>query len=156
MATPIRHGELVFKWHGLKELDNALKQLPSAFHKQVLNAALRKAGKPVVDHVRSSGDTPRRSGFLAASVKVGTSLSRRQKRSRIKEAQAEVFIGPTYPYGAHGHLLEFGTVKMKARPFMRPAWDATKHQVLKIFAEELKKAISRKAKSLAKKGIPVG
>jgi len=32
----------------------------------------------------------------------------------------------------HAHLLEFGTVKMSPHPFLRPAWDETRPQVLEM------------------------
>lgn len=44
------------------------------------------------------------------------------------------------------HLLEFGTVKMRAQPFIRPGFDQTKDQILKIYAEDL-------AKRLLKEGV---
>lgn len=160
MATPVKRDELTFKWHGAKELDEALRRLPEAVHKSVLQSALRKAGKILVDHVRSDGSAPRRTGMLVASVTVGTKLGNRQRKARVREGEAEVFIGPTYPFGAHGHLVEFGATRdkrgvMPANPFMRRAWDANKDRILNVFAEELAKSISRKARSLAKKGIRI-
>lgn len=41
----------------------------------------------------------------------------------------------------HAHLLEFGTVKMSARPFFRPAWDETRDKVRRMIQEGLKKQV---------------
>lgn len=39
-------------------------------------------------------------------------------------------IGPTRPLGSHAHLLEFGTVKMAARPFVTPAVEEQRDKYL--------------------------
>lgn len=45
----------------------------------------------------------------------------------------------------HGHLVEFGTVKMAPRPFMRPAITAMKSTMRDIIERGLKKIITRAA-----------
>lgn len=46
----------------------------------------------------------------------------------------------------YGHFLEWGTVKMVRRPFLRPAWDAHKTDFLRVFSQELWKSIQRSLK----------
>lgn len=41
------------------------------------------------------------------------------------------------PGAPHAHLLEFGTVKMRARPFMRPAASTAKSEVETIIRKEI-------------------
>ena len=39
-------------------------------------------------------------------------------------------VGPTRPKGSHAHFLEFGTVKMPARPFITPAAEEQRDKYL--------------------------
>lgn len=133
---------------GFKELEHALAELPKAVAKSVLRTALKKAGQPVVDAAQSLA--PRDTGKLAESIEIKTSLSRRQRRRRQKAGDVEQFIGPSTK-APHGHLVEFGTVKMAPRPFLRPAWDANKDRVLELFAKEMWTAIEKAARRLARK-----
>jgi len=46
-------------------------------------------------------------------------------------------VGPTRPKGSHAHLLEFGTVKMSARPFITPAAEEQRNK----YSNDIKNAI---------------
>jgi len=48
------------------------------------------------------------------------------------------FIATDYRIAPHAHLIEFGTVKMPARPFLRPALDGAHGEVMSIIAKGLK------------------
>lgn len=154
-----KRGAFDFRLVGLEALDKALAELPKAVAKQTLDRILRKGARPVVKQAKAnlsgSGD-----GKLAKSIRAGTSLSRYQRRRRRKAGDVELFIGPTLP---HGHLKEWGTGpryhkksgkyvgSMPAEPYMRPAWDATKHKVLAIISEEAWNEIAKAAKKLAER-----
>jgi HK97 gp10 family phage protein len=141
-----------FTLYGARELENALRQLPTSVAKATLRGVLVKAGEPVVHAARALAPVDR--GDLAASIGIRSILTRRQRRARRaggRGGAADVFIGPSFPMGAHGHLIEFGTVKMRARPFLRPAWDANKRHVLETVRAELWKALATAARRLAKK-----
>lgn len=43
----------------------------------------------------------------------------------------------------YAHWVEFGTVRSAAKPYMRPAWDATKETVEKKIVSEFQKLIQR-------------
>lgn len=135
---------------GARELEAALRQLPRATAKGVLRRALRKAAAPtatVAEALAPRGAT----GNLLASIDVRTVLVKSQKKRRPKIGDVELFIGATTPKGAHAHLLEFGTSKMAAQPFLRPAWDSTKQQVLDAIETEIWESLSKAARTLAKK-----
>jgi HK97 gp10 family phage protein len=134
---------------GFKELENALLELPKAVGKKVLREALKKAAQPVVWDAQRN--VPVLTGELLGSIDIRATLSKRQRRGRAKAGDVEMFIGPSWPKGAHGHLVEFGTSKMAARPFLRPAWDANKNGVLASIGRELWIAIDKAAKRLARK-----
>jgi len=50
-------------------------------------------------------------------------------------------VGPTRPKGSHAHLLEFGTVKMAARPFIVPSVEETRDGYLNDVRKAVKGAI---------------
>ncbi|SNT76715.1 HK97-gp10 family putative phage morphogenesis protein [Paracoccus seriniphilus] len=145
---------------GFAELEKALDNLSKSAGKAVLRRALKKAAQPTADLARSMA--PVKTGKLAKSVIVGTRLDGRQARIhrrmfRDDKAAVEMFVGPSYlrgDGGRHGHLVEFGTSKMAARPFMRPAWDQDKNAMLERLSDELwaelEKSIRRAEKRAAK------
>ncbi|WP_457812908.1 HK97-gp10 family putative phage morphogenesis protein [Sinorhizobium meliloti] len=141
---------------GLKQLDQALAELPKATGKAVLRRTLIKAGEPLADDMRAkSPDDPQTGGNdLRSSIGVGTKLSKRQAKLHRKafkndKASAEVFVGAgPVP---HAHLQEFGTSRHGPQPFARPAWDAAKNQVLDTIKDELAVQITKAAQRLARK-----
>lgn len=50
-------------------------------------------------------------------------------------------VGPTKPKGSHAHLLEFGTVKMAARPFITPSAEEQREKYLNDVRKAVKGAI---------------
>lgn len=161
---------------GFKELDNLLKELPTATSKNVLRRAARKALAPVMETARSLVPTgpdrtkkgrPIKGGGLKRSLKIATRLSRRQASLARKQSAVEgkssitLYGGPSaFP---HAHLVEFGTrerVKKKTgqkvgrmppQPFMRPAWDRNKDQALTLFRTDIWSEIEKATKRLARK-----
>lgn len=135
---------------GAKELDKALAQLPRATSRTVLRKTLTKAAEPILTMAQYL--VPVDQGDLKRSLKIGTSLSSRQRKSaRGQVGEVVVYVGASHPMGAHAHLVEFGTVKTPAQPFLRPAWDRQKGKALRIFQAEIWKEIVKAAESLAKK-----
>lgn len=144
-----RKGGFDFQLHGLKGLDKALKQLPKSTGKSALRTALKNAAEPIAEAARSNA--PRGpTGNLVESIEVKTTLKKTQKAGRLKAGDVEVFVGATWPKGAHAHLIEFGTYKMPAQPFLRPAWDSNKKKARDMIAEEIWENIARAARRLAK------
>ncbi len=135
-----------FELRGVKELDHALAQLPKAVGRSVLRQALTRAAAPVVAEAEQNAPVGA-TGTLQASITAKTTLTRSQKAQRVKAGAVEVFVGSVDP---KSHLLEFGTSKMTAQPFLRPAWDANKHLVARILAREIWAALARSARRLAK------
>lgn len=143
-----------FKIEGLKELDDALSELPKATARNVLLRTLKEQGEPIRD--AGEANAPKLKGGLKQSYTTGTKLSRRQKSQNNKESMVEVYIGP----GPHpkGVQTEFGNAHQAAHPHLRPAFDANVMKVLdgikKSLAEQIEKArarLARKAERLAAK-----
>lgn len=138
---------------GLRELDEALKNLTRSQSKSVSRQALTKSARPLLTAARAGAK--KRSGKLRKSIRISTKLNARQRRMhRDLPGDVTVFVGSSAP---HAHLVEFGTSRHPAggrykgkmhpgtrpQPFMRPAWDATKMQVLDNLREEMWASIRR-------------
>jgi len=156
---------------GLRELQDALKELPKATSRNVLRRALTEAAKPMA--ATAEEQAPVDKGHLKRSHKVTTKLSKRQRAVhrrwagtvpvrtprgwRSAPAKAVyVFVGPG-PL-AQATQQEFGNADHPPQPFMRPAWDAHKRQaamsIRDRMAEQLeaaRKRIARKAERDARK-----
>jgi len=148
--------------YGAKELENALNELPKSMSKSALRTALTKSAQPVVEAAKRY--VPVDTGELRDSITTGTKLTKNQRRFQLKVGGAQIFIGASWPKGAHAHLVEFGFMltghepskvrirHIPAQPFLRPAWDENKDQVLARIGGELWKALLKKARTLARKG----
>jgi HK97 gp10 family phage protein len=93
-----------------------------------MRKVLRTAAKPVADRAKELA--PRDKGNLAESITVSPNLNRSQRSQNRKGsfADLEMHIGPSGL--AQGITQEFGTVNHAAQPFMRPAWEGIKDDVL--------------------------
>lgn len=144
-----------FRIQGLEETVANLNELSRATQKNAVRRTLLRAGEPTADVASRLAPIDR--GVLAFSIVVSTQLTRRHKaEQRNRASEVEVYIGPTGGLGAlfYASHKEFGTVLMAASPYMRPAWESTKGQVLSIIVsglrEEVAKAAARAARRAAK------
>ncbi|WP_347091673.1 hypothetical protein [Sphingomonas parapaucimobilis] len=137
------------KVEGLRDLDRALGQLKPALAKGVLRRVATKALQPFDKAWREKA--PHLTGNLEESGGVGTKLTRRQaqmNRRREDRDTVEVFAGPNDPAAVPE---EFGWENGRAQPFVRPAWDETKHEALEIVKRELGPEITRTAERAARR-----
>lgn len=146
---------VTFRMEGLQEIVHNLGELPKATRRNVLRRVLLRRAQPVAN--LASQLAPHRTGMLAFSIAVGTQLTRRQRRgARINEV--EVYIGPSAGLGTlyYASFEEFGSLDNAAHPFMRPAWDAEKAQVLTLIGRDLGEEVERAAARLARKAARAG
>jgi HK97 gp10 family phage protein len=140
---------------GFKELADALKQLPQRVARKHLRGStakgatvIRKAARDLapVDTGEMRKDIQikreRTSGDHVASYSVYT---RGGKRSRLAGKARNVDKDSFY-----WKFVEFGTAKMAAQPFMRPAFEANKEAAVDALGEELDKRIQKEATDLAR------
>lgn len=119
------------KVEGLSELEAHLEKLKPATGR----AALRRAGIASLEGFARSarGKAPIDEEELFESIDVSTKLSDRQAKQHKKmvrddRSSVEVFAGAgPLP---QAHLQEFGTYKEPPQPFMRPAWEEERLNVL--------------------------
>ena len=154
---------------GFGDLKAVLDELPAATQRNVLKKATRKALEPTFHEVRNSA--PVRSGKLRASVRLEVGMDDPGYRARasasfkskgnareVKRTKGGGNILATIKVGGagafHAPFIEFGTVKMAAHPFLRPAIDGNEQSIIASLREtmsvEVRKAAARRAKKLAK------
>ena len=133
-----------------------LESLPGANRLLGLRRALRQAGLIVQARAQQhcpkpgyKGDDPNKKPLVdTIGVNVWTG-----------DHTIVCYVGPQYPAGAHGHLIEFGHRMVihgqvlgwvEAKPFMRPAADETKSEQEAKIKQELQAAAKRAEKRAAK------
>lgn len=122
-------------FEGGEDLARALSSLPSRVSKGIMKEALTDGAEPM--RKRMAALAPRRppAPDIADNIVVGTA-----RGSDAKEGG--VAVGPAKGLFFYGVFLEFGTVKMSAQPFMRPAFDSDALTGLTIIGQRLWQALA--------------
>ena len=133
-----------FNVTGFRELQAMLLQLRSvARQDNALKRAMIEALEPTA--LLTVQRVPKRTGNLARSIVISDKAS---GAAKVKDA-VTVYLGASYQKGArgrHAHLVEFGTVKMAARPFLRPSWDQDSRAMLGRLSDALRREIEAAVK----------
>jgi HK97 gp10 family phage protein len=133
---------------GLRELDAALRALPEEMQRAPVRAGL-KAGAEVLREgmaLRAPRDPIQEGVTLADEITTAVRIS-----SARNTAIAQ--IGPSRR-AFYAGFLELGTVKMRARPFMRTTLEQDGQIAIAAFAVHMKEGLIRAVKRLAKKTAP--
>jgi HK97 gp10 family phage protein len=169
-----------FEVKGLKELEEALKELPKATGRACIRRALMKAAEPMIRTARAmapqraiGGGRLKRSivatkvkfssgqagkAAFAAAMKAGK--SRQEAGEAAHEANAEAggsdITSGILTWGPlrsayYGMFQEFGTRNHPPKPFMRPAFDQHKVSAVTDIKEVLKEEIDKAVARIAKK-----
>jgi len=121
---------------GLDDLAAALRNLfPPSKANGIMRKVLTARARPIAD--RAEQMAPRRTGQLQRSITVSSKLSKRQRslHKKVDPADVEVFAGAG-PV-AQSSLTEYGTSHIAPHPFMRPAWDAARADLLTNIGQDL-------------------
>lgn len=139
-----------FRIEGLKELDEALAELPKATARNVLLRTLKKVAQPIADTAAHlAPDDPRTGGKdLHSSILVQSVPAKK------RENDVEVAVGPSQQT-FYGMFQEFGTARHGPKPFLRPAWDGHVMEVLSGIKNTLADEIDKAAKRLARKAARI-
>lgn len=132
-----------FKMKGLSELQKSLNTLPDKLRDRALKNA-SAAGARVIQR-EAKRLVPVQTGTLRDSIVVSRTFKQRGRRVVLRGA---VVIGLKGVGRYYAHLHEFGTSKIPARPFMRPALNNMAPKALKVIGEKLGKEIDKAAKKL--------
>jgi HK97 gp10 family phage protein len=126
---------------GGPETARALRELGrAASAEKVLRLSLSAGASEVLAAAREH--VPVATGALKRSLGIGY-------KPNPGTYQARVAVGHRGPRARIAHLLEFGTRKMSARPYMRPALDDAKEHALRAFASAIWPMIVKEATRVA-------
>ena len=114
---------------GLEDLINAVQRLGNEGRK-IENKALKEAGAVMQEAIQNV--TLVRTGKLKNSITVSG--------VRTQDGVKYVAVGPSKDV-YWGKFVEFGTVKMRAKPFMAPGYENGKEQATATIKEELRRGL---------------
>lgn len=117
------------KLEGIEDLIAEVEKL-GAKGSRIENQALREAGEIVRQAIKQ--EAPQRTGTLKKSIETSG--------VKTKDGVKHVEVGPDKE-GWYGEFVEFGTVKMKANPFMARGYENSKDRAVDKIAEELRKGL---------------
>jgi HK97 gp10 family phage protein len=117
---------------GLDQLELKLRDETKKLATRVLRRAGREGASVWVKAIEERA--PELTGFLKTHIEMAS------KTTGGDEGKLTVFVGPDKP-AYYGSFQEFGTRYQPANPFMRPAFEQTKDQVLDVFVTDLKEEL---------------
>lgn len=142
---------MTIKLTGLRELDAALRDMKKSTAKATMKRAAMDALTPMRDTAQALA--PVDDGQLRDSIGIAPTLIRSARSKGAKggddtTTRVTAYVGTS---NRNGVPREFGTVRSGAHPFLRPAFDGTKGQVLNRVADSLRTEIDKAAKRAAKR-----
>ena len=170
--------KVYYEIHGFKELESALKDLRKEMggkEGNITAKAMMKAAYPVWREAQARAPVSKKDTGAFTRLSFGRggrkimgpskdqpgNLRKSIKRKRLKNPRflSEIVgIGVMQggsrenPIGAYyGKFVEFGTSKMVAQPFLRPALEANRALFIQVFGTELGNGITRAAAKINRK-----
>jgi HK97 gp10 family phage protein len=149
----------------LQQVLKKLKEIPlKALSARERKKALRKASKPLIAAARAKAPVMKSRRKATVTLKSGErvtyypgNLQLSIKEISFSKARAAVFVGPKITkrrkggdeYGKtsgkvdayYAAMVEYGTRNMPAKPYMRPAFESSKGEVMRIAEAEVKKLL---------------
>jgi len=124
----------------------SLRATANEFRDALRAAAPRNAkGETKKSWTRKDGSVgSARYGQLRENIKV------RESRARVNNT---IVMMVTTGNAFWGSFLEWGTVKMRARPWFRPVWDRMQNVLIARLGQKLGGQIEKAAKRVAKRGV---
>lgn len=140
--------KLDFKLIGAKQLNEALKNIPIKFEKQIAKGAIRAGASVILKEAKAN--VPVRGGTLKRSLQVVA----RKNKGGYKGARVSVIARKGKKFQArrmdawYSHIVEFGSRFRPANPFMRRAFDSQSTNAIKAVSIYIQKRIEKLAKSV--------
>jgi HK97 gp10 family phage protein len=127
-----------------KKLLESLKQFPINIQKNVITGAVRAGAKPILTAAKAN--VPVDTGNLKKSL--GTTKRKTEDKNIVRFSISPRRGGNSD--GFYGHMIEFGTSKMVAQPFLRPAFENQDNESIKAVSEYLAKRIDKEIEKARK------
>lgn len=141
-----------FEFKGFKEMYKCLDHLSSSTKSKALTPMLVEALQPVKDTARAiAPDDPLTSPPYNLNTSIEVSDKQRSGNAKsdrkLGRFDARAYVGPVGAGYPQAIMQEFGTVHHPAQAYMRPSWNAQKHNVLAllraIFASHIRAAVAK-------------
>lgn len=129
-----REAQKALRFEGLEEIERRLSAVIDRTTGAAAKEVYLKAGLKLRDKARELA--PIKTGALRKSIFA----------ARGDENKQNVLVGVNYKIAPHAHLIEYGTVRAPAHPFLRPAVSATKDEMRAIIRDGLEKIIEDAAR----------
>lgn len=154
---------------GLDGLLRSLREAPKAIQGRAVQAGMRKGGNIIRDDARRRA--PKASGFMASQIvtrranaksrqragvgrdgeyfTVGVKTGRRRKYANTKRNRRKGRAGKAYEdagWAYYWRFVEFGTRKLRARPFLTPAGEAKGPEAAQVIINETWAALDKQLK----------
>lgn len=159
---------------GLKELQAALNTLADEVQAKIVRGALGAAGRVYRDAARQrlGSSAKKRTGHLLASIRVGSTMRGGVPVATVKAGSREAWYAHLIEYGAAAHEIKPKTRKslvlaglmretvhhpgISARPFMRPAFDASSAAAVDAYAAYIRRRLERLQVQAGRVVLPQG
>jgi HK97 gp10 family phage protein len=147
---------------GAKDIERLLYKLPAQMQNRAESTILRQGAKPILKAAKSkapkgpTGLLKKSMGVTVKKVKgvrsarvgprngfIQTKMVKRRKTGEIESQD----INPVF----YAHLVELGSSRQVAKPFIRPAIDSSKSEVLTGMAKGYERALTNEVRRLRKK-----
>lgn len=123
---------------GWEELRRKFRDLGDRMQKNVVRGALRSAATPVLKEAHALA--PKDEHDLANAIAMTVSVKKNESSAAVGIKRRQEGAPARY-----AHLQEFGTRHHRAQPFLRPALDNKRGDVIDRFADAVKSQIKRLA-----------
>lgn len=135
---------------GFAETERNLKRVHERIKRGAMREALAKASRPIIKRARELA--PKESGALRKALGRITKTIKGEVRVRIgiRRGKSVDYQGEKRNPSRYAHLVELGSSKNRAHPFMRPALEEKKEEAIQIYKETLGPAIEKAAARVAK------
>lgn len=134
------------KIEGLKEIEDALAAAGPKLARGAVRKALKAGGAVFLSRAKSLAPiladptANRKPGELRDAIAEVDRMDARRQFGRARVGLKYSKKGSQDP-GVYGMFVEFGTKKMTARPYMRPAYDAGKAEAESVFTAEIRAGV---------------
>lgn len=129
-----REAQKALRFDGLEEIEAKLSKIINRATGTAAKEVYLKAGMKLRDRARSM-----------VKVKTGN-LRKGIFAARGDASKQNVIVGVNYKIAPHAHLVEYGTVRAPAHPYMRPALSASKDEMRRTIQDGLEKIIGDAAR----------